>query len=157
MPGSQLENSMNIQAERLASLIQLCHQSARLRGKPTATVATHRNFSLYENGLSGIPGVHLNVLRTDDESELWLSIDRLHETKPPEVTSPWLRPWIVVARGPGEEPTLVATVSGSALIDAGTHAAEVNSDSEGSGVKPAELIWLEGYSESVRVRSLFDN
>src|SRR3546814_3068538 len=120
-------------SERLASLMQFCHQSARLRGKPTATVATHRNFSLYENGLSGIPGVHLNVLRTDDESELWLSIDRLHETKPPEVTSPWLRPWIVVARGPGEEPTLVATVSGSALIDAGTHAAEVNSDSEGSG------------------------
>src|SRR3546814_13646253 len=56
-----------------------------------------------------------------------------------------------------EEPTLVATVSGSALIDAGTHAAEVNSDSEGSGVKPDELISLEGYSESVRVRSLFDD
>ena len=148
----QSENSISIQSERLTSLIEFCHQSARLRDKPAATVANHREFSLYENGLSAKPGVHLNLSATDGESELWLSIDRLHETRPPEVTNSWLHPWIIVTRGPNEEPTLIAAVTGSALINAGTHIAEPSdsedsedSSSKATQVKPDEQISLEEY------------
>ena len=146
---------MSLQAERLAALIEFCHQSARLRGRPTATVASHSNFSLYENDLNDVPGVHFNSSGVDGLEEIWLSVDRLHETKPPEVTNEWLRPWLVIARGTNEEPSLRAATSGASLIEAGTHAAE-----DGSGkprVDADALFNLADFAEATRVRGLFQD
>ena len=73
---------MSLQAERLSALIDFCHQSARLRGKPTATISSHGIFSLYENDLSGIPGIRLNSNDLDSSDEMAIAVDRLHESKP---------------------------------------------------------------------------
>ena len=141
---------MSQQAERLSALIEFCHQSARLRGKPAATIASHGNFSLHESDLFEISGVTLNSGGADGSDELWLSVDRLHETKPPEVLNNWLKPWLVMSRGPVEEPTLRQSVDGKTLVEAGTHGVE----EDGSGlaiIDPEAVIIFQDYSENQKV------
>jgi hypothetical protein len=40
---------MKVERDRLLSLIEFSQQSARLRGKPAATVTGHRLFALYKH------------------------------------------------------------------------------------------------------------
>lgn len=144
---------MPLQAERLTALIDFCHQSARLRGRPTATIASHGNFSLHENDLIGIPGLALNSSGLDGEDEIWLSVDRMHETKPPEISNDLLRPWVALSRGPNEEPTLRASVVGESLITAKTHSLKENADGK-PVVSPEELISFEAYQDASAVQGL---
>lgn len=145
---------MSLQAERLSALIEFCHQSARLKGKPTAAVSSHNNFSLYEHELVGAPGIKLNSGGLDDTDEIWLSVERLHETRPPEVYSEWLNPWLVLTKGPNEEPSLKQSVDGKTLIEAGTHS------EEGSNllthIAPDALVNFNDYSEHHRVSALLE-
>ena len=150
-----MEQELPLQQERLASLIDFCHQSARLRGRPAATIDSHGQFALHEHELQGLPGVHLNPSRVDDDDELWLAIDRLHETRSPAVTSQWLQPWIEVTQNPDSTPTLRASLRGSALIAAKTHSAE-GSFGRGSMISPDAVVLLSDYPEAVRVRTLFN-
>jgi len=85
---------MNVERERLLSLIEYCQQSARLRGKPAAAVAAHGIFALYEHELQGLPGIRININDSDSGDEIWLVVERLHETKPPDIDSAALRPWV---------------------------------------------------------------
>lgn len=52
---------MSVERDRLLSLIEFAQQSARLRGKPAATVAAHSLFALYEHEIQALPG----TLRVD--------------------------------------------------------------------------------------------
>ncbi|QQS16447.1 MAG: hypothetical protein IPK86_03215 [Neisseriales bacterium] len=149
---------MNMQKQRLIELLQFCSQSTRLRGNPVANISAHNNFLLYEENLSGAIGIHFNISQQDDD-EIWLSVDRLHETSPPEITNIWLRPWVSFTHGPQNEPTLLATVSGASLIKTGTHfpkQALEESESKGPFVDPDALINIENYNESMKVQKLFD-
>ncbi|HBO37892.1 MAG TPA: hypothetical protein DD638_04440, partial [Pasteurellaceae bacterium] len=140
---------MSLQAERLSALIEFCHQSARLRGKPTASVSSHNIFSLNENDLADAPGIGLNL---DDTDEIWLSVNRLHETKPPEVTNEWLVPWLIMPKGPNEEPRLKLSVDGRTLIIAGTH-----SEDGKLGLLPITadtLVTFDDYSERHNIIAL---
>jgi len=103
---------MRVEKDRLLSLIEFCQQSARLRGKPAATVAGHGLFALYEHELQGLPGIRININRPDSEDEIWLAVERLHETKPPDVANAVLQPWVQMTQGPTEEPRLRAAVDG---------------------------------------------
>ena len=85
---------MIIEKDRLLSLIEFTQQSARLRGKPAATVAAHGLFALYEHELQGLPGIRINVNGPESEDEIWLAVERLHETRPPEIANAVLRPWV---------------------------------------------------------------
>lgn len=145
---------MSLEAERLSALIDFCHQSARLRGKPTAAISSHGGFNFYENELSGLPGISLNNSGLDGSDEIWLSVERLHETKPPEVTSAWLKPWLIMTKGPNEEPSLRQSVDGKALIDAGTHMGEENSGLPIVGIE--DLVDLAEYSERQQVIALYE-
>lgn len=60
---------MSVEKNRLISLIEFSQQSARLRGKPAATVAAHDLFSLYEHEIQGLPGIRINVSGTEGEIE----------------------------------------------------------------------------------------
>lgn len=145
---------MSLQAERLSALIEFCHQSARLRGKPTAAVSSHSNFSLYEHELAGSPGIRLNHSGLDGNDEIWISVDRLHETKPPEVNSEWLGPWLIQTKGPNEAPSLRESIDGRALLAAGTHAEEA---AEGlPQADPDEVITFNDYPERNRVSALLE-
>lgn len=146
---------MSLQTERLSALIEFCHQSARLRrGKPTAAVSSHNNFNLYEHDLAGLPGIQLNFGRLDGTDEIWLSVERLHETRPPEVNSEYLSPWLIVAKEPNEEPSLKQSVDGKSLIEARTHTEE-ESDLLFHTASDA-LINFNDYSERHRVSALLE-
>lgn len=112
---------MSIESERLVSLIEYAQQSALLRSTPESAVSQHRLFALYEHELQGLPGIRLNFDSAEGEDEIWLAVERIHETRPPEITSAVLRPWVQMEQGPIREPELLATISGSSLIAAGTH------------------------------------
>ncbi len=112
---------MGMEKERLVALIEYARQTALLRGKPASTVAQHKLFSVFEHDLQGLPGVTLNRTDQEGEDEVWLAVQRLRETEPPEVKSALLRPWLRVSQSPGEEPRLLDTTVGESLIAAGTH------------------------------------
>src|SRR5258708_37910278 len=112
---------MSIEQQRLLSLLEFAQQSARLRSTPAHNVSQHKFFALYEHQLQGLPGVRLNLDGIDSEDELWLSVSRLHEIKPPEVNSAILYRWIKISPSPAEEPTLLEEASGADPISSGTH------------------------------------
>lgn len=118
-----MASRMSIKKARLFSLIEFAQHAARMSSKSVARVEQHGLFKLYENELSDLPGIKLNLASTEDENEpeLWLSIARLQETRPPETDDVTLRPWIEVVNNPAVEPKLHVGITGEAFIEAGTH------------------------------------
>ena len=58
---------MNIERNRLLSLVEFVQQSARLRRKPAASVNEHGLFALYEHQMQGLPGIRVNVNGAESE------------------------------------------------------------------------------------------
>ncbi|MBX3674320.1 MAG: hypothetical protein KF776_15185 [Burkholderiales bacterium] len=113
--------SRSAEVERLADLIEFAKESARLRTKPASQVSQHGLFARYEEDIQGRPGIVLNQGSEDGGDEVWLEVERLHETKPPLCEMALLNPWIALSQGPDVEPGLRTTTTGEALIEAGTH------------------------------------
>ena len=144
-----------LERDRLRSLIEFSQQSARLKGKPAASVATHGAFSLYEHEIRRLPGIQINVSGPDSEDEIWLAVERLHETRPPTIGSEILRPWVQITPGPTEEPRLREALSGASLIEAGTHSS-VDLPIEGKPVIAADAtVTLSDYAMSALVKTQF--
>ncbi len=147
---------MKVERDRLVSLIEFSQQSARLRGKPAATVAAHGAFALYEHELQGLPGIRINVNGPDSEDEIWLTVERLHETRPPDIASAVLRPWVQMTQAPTEEPRLREAADGASLIAAGTHCSSVKPPEQGKSViDPKTTITLSDYEAASLVRAQF--
>lgn len=148
---------MSVERDRLLSLIEFSQQSARLRGKPAATVAAHGLFVLYEHEIQGLPGIRINVNGPESGDEIWLAVERLHETRPPDVASAVLRPWIQMTQGPTEEPCLREATDGASLIAAGTHCSSGKPPEQGKPViDPEATITLFDYEEAGLVRARFE-
>jgi len=148
---------MSVERERLLSLIEFSHRSARLRSKPAATVAAHALFALHEHELQGLPGIRINVNGPESEDEIWLAVERLHETRPPNVASPVLQPWIQIAQGPTEDPRLSEATDGASLIAAGTHGTSGKTPEQGKpAIDPEAPITLSDYEKAGLVRAHFE-
>ncbi len=150
---------MSIEQDRLLSLIEFAQQSARLRTKPATAVTQHGIFSLWEHQLQGLPGITLNS-GNNGEDEIWLSVERRHETRPPAVQSAILSPWVNVTQSPSEDPKLKSTTDGASLIGAGTHRSSLKSDptKEEQGlpaIDPRRALALEDYERNAEVRAHF--
>jgi len=153
---------MSIEHQRLNSLIEYAKQTAKLKTKPAEQVSQHKGFSLYEHQVQGIPGVHLNLGSEDDADEIWLSVDRLHETNPPEIKSQIILPWIEISIGPEIEPKLKESTDGASLIEAGTHYSTAKQyltkeERELPGIHPRQIIQLADYEKKAYVKSQFQN
>jgi very-short-patch-repair endonuclease len=147
---------MSIERDRLLSLVEFVQQSARLRGKPAASVAAHGLFALYEHQMQGLPGIRVNVNGAESEDEIWLAVKRLHEMRPPDITSAMLRPWVQITQSPNEEPKLWETTDGTSLISAGTHCSAAAPQEQGKPViDPAATVILSDYNEAEQVRAQF--
>ena len=120
-PANDMGSLMNVERNRLLSLIEFSQQSARLRGKPAVTVTEHGLFALYEHQMQGLPGIRVNVNGPESEDEIWLAVERLHEMRPPDIASAVLRPWVQMTQGPMEKPRLREATDGASLIAEGTH------------------------------------
>jgi very-short-patch-repair endonuclease len=144
---------MGQEKTRILSLIDFSQQSARLRGKPAATVSGHGQFSFYEHEFQGLPGARLNP-DPSNLDEVWLAVERLHERKPPEVVSPVLLPWVKMIQSPTEEPRLRDSVDGASLIAAGTHCTPPGEGSRPM-ITPEDLLRLSEYNEAGLVQASF--
>src|SRR5688572_25539109 len=109
---------MCIEKQRVLSLLEFAQQSARLRSRPASNINQHGQFTLHEHQIHGLPGIRLNVQDTAGE-EVWMVVDRLHQTKPPEIEDLQLKPWVNLTQGPDTEPTLRSAINGADLIAAG--------------------------------------
>ncbi len=153
----ELGSLMTVERSRLLSLIEYAQQSARLRGKPAASIAAHHLFSLYEHELQSLPGIRINCNGAESEDEVWLVVERLHETRPPDVPSLVLKPWLQMTQGPVEEPRLRETTDGASLIDAGTHSS-VRQPVQGKlAIAPEATVMLTDFPISALVKAQFAN
>ena len=142
---------MSIEKARLLSLIEFAQQAARMNSKAVARVEQHGLFKLYEHELFDLPGIKLNLTPTEGEDELWMSIARLQETRPPDIKAALLQPWVEVVNNPATEPKLRAAVMGASLIELGHR----RSSEKVLAIDPQQLIALEEYGEAESVRMTF--
>lgn len=91
-------------AQRLLGLLQFVKQTAALRGTPSRSVEQHRDFNRYENDLRGLPGIGFAV--EDGDDDIWLRVERLHETDPPRPSGNVLDDLIVLSRSTSVQPTI---------------------------------------------------
>jgi hypothetical protein len=156
-PGNEIESLINVEKDRLISLIEFSQHSARLRGKPAASISAHNLFTLFEHEIQGLPGIRINVNGLEAEDEVWLIVERLRETMPPDVANPILRPWIQMAQGPTEEPRLCQSISGGKLIAAGIYCSTAKPIERGKpAIAPEATITLVDYKDASLVRSHFE-
>ena len=101
--------SRSLTEERLLSLIEFAQQSARLKLNPTKDVCRHGIFHRFEHELISLPGININP-SADDEDEIWLSLERLTETQPPEPKNDLLKVWLDISKKPETEPLLKKAV-----------------------------------------------
>ncbi|MDP3937476.1 MAG: AAA domain-containing protein, partial [Deltaproteobacteria bacterium] len=147
---------MSVERNRLLSLIEFSQQSARLRGKPAATVAAHGLFALYEHEIQGLPGIRINVNGPESEDEIWLAVERLHEIRPPDIASAVLRPWVQMTQAPTEEPRLREATDGASLIAEGTHSSSASPPDQGKPViAPETTVMLSDYDRCALVKAQF--
>lgn len=136
---------MTLERERLCSLIDFAKESAKLRSNPICDV-TRYSFYEYEHNLKELPGLHFNA--GGDEEEIWLTVDRLHESNVPTTNQALLGLWLKVSNDPSEEPTLKSSVEFSTLLGAGF----VNSDAKTS-FDAKHLIALQDFEQADEVAS----
>jgi hypothetical protein len=144
---------MGVQKHRLLSLVEFAQQTARLRIKPPITVTEHGLFALHEYRMRGLPGIRLNA--NDTEDEIWLAVSRLHETKPPDITTEVLRPWVQMTSGTDEEPRLRHTIDGANLRAQIHHPSAVPSKKDQPALQALEPIALSDYEKADQVRAHF--
>ncbi len=145
----------NTELNRLLALIEFAEQCARLRSTPPSAVSQHP-FALHEFQVQGLPGVHVSPAEGDEGDEVWLRIDRLHETRPPAIEGAHLQPWVEMTRSCDTEPKLRPTVSGSELIAAGTHIAVTSAADGRPAIEPEQAVILEEFETRPRVESDFN-
>jgi very-short-patch-repair endonuclease len=137
---------MALEHERLSSLIQFAQASAALKGSPTCDVASHP-FYEHEHSLQGLPGLHFNV--GGEEEEIWLAVERLHESPAPAPKQPLLALWLDVFNNPAKEPSLKSAIEFAKLLDGGF--AELEEGHEPVDVK--RLVLLQDFDRVAEVEA----
>lgn len=104
-----------------------------------------------------LPGISVNVNGgPESDDEIWLTVERLHETRPPEISSTVLRPWVQMTQSATEEPRLLESTDGTSLIAAGTFCSSTSSPEEGKQqINPDATIILSDYDRAAQVRAQF--
>lgn len=142
--------------ERLAGLIEFAKHTARLKTTPPLTVAQHKDFHRFEDRIKGLPGVTFNVAE-DEFDEIWLRVERLHESRPPVPDSRLLAVWISLSNSPSTEPALKHQVERQELVELGALAAEpMNPEGAegGTRVEPApEFVAFTDFPDKLSVET----
>ena len=73
----------------------------KLNRKPVFDIASHQALMIWQQDAAELPGFTLNS--SDESGEVWLTLDRLRPTKPPQLPVE-LEPWVVVSDDPSREP-----------------------------------------------------
>ena len=148
---------MTIEKERLLSLIDFAQQSARLRGKePVSVVSDHSIFDVYEHQVQGLPGIRLNQIEEESGDEVWLVVERLRETKPPDIQSPILQPWVQSTQSPEQQPKLRTAIAPDDLVAANGGLEDPPVPGAAPRPESDESIILDDYDRAAQVRAEFE-
>lgn len=74
---------------------------ARLTERPVFSIRDHKNLLYFEHEFQGRVGIHHD--KEDENGPIWLKIDRLKRSDPPEVPRE-IKTWVTVSRDPHREP-----------------------------------------------------
>jgi len=142
--------------DRLLSLVEFTRQSMLLRSKTTASVDAHGFFALYEHEITQLPGISTNSSSSDDNDEIWLTVERLHETRPPDIRPTELFPWVQGTQNPNDEPSLRQAIDRASLIASDRqHAPGILQAENGAVNDTEELVALSDYDKAAQVRAQF--
>lgn len=103
--------------DRLKGLLAYVVQTAKLKGTPPRTVEQHGFFKAYEHELRGLPGIGFDQGSAEDD--VWLRVERLHESTPPAPKTKLLATLILQSKNPASEPSTVSTVDYKTVEDLG--------------------------------------
>ncbi len=109
---------MNIPKLRIEALIEFAKQSALLKAYPPQNISQHNEFNQFEDKIKGLPGLSLNC-QSNEFDEVWLKLERLHESQPTPPESKLLLEWIDIPNSPNKEPTLKSCVDRQKLLAIG--------------------------------------
>lgn len=110
---------MNVQQERLLAMLEYTKQTALLKKNPALHINQHKDFSSHESQLTSLPGVLVNLQGGDDE--VWLRVERLHPTPPPEPLNKHLAAWLALTPHAANAPSLKPSMAEQQLIELGLY------------------------------------
>lgn len=139
------------QNDRLKELIEFAQQSALLRSNPVANVTSHGGFLGYEHSIANLPGMHFDVAPNGDDEEIWLVVERLHQSSPPQPESVLLKIWINLSNSPTAEPRIKSHVEAQALLNIGAISAPDDDDN----FDPSQLISIDKFEQKELVEKQF--
>ena len=91
----------SLHQQRLTSMLDYLEEWDKLNRTPVFEIASHQALMIWQQDVAELPGVSLNS--SDESGEVWLTLDRLRPTKPPQLPVE-LVPWVVVSDDPSREP-----------------------------------------------------
>jgi len=103
--------------DRLKGLLAYVVQTAKLKGTPPRTVEQHGFFKAHEHELRGLPGIEFDQGSAEDD--VWMRVERLHESTPPVPKTKLLATLILQSKNPASEPAIVSTVDCKTVEDLG--------------------------------------
>ena len=136
---------------RLKELIEFAQQSALLRSTPVANVSSHGGFLGYEHSIASLPGMHFDAASNGDEEEIWLRVERLHQSSSPQPESVLLKIWLNLSNSPISEPSIKSHVEAQALLNIGAIPASDNDE----GFDPSQLIAFGKFEKKSLVEDQF--
>ena len=90
-----------VHQQRLTSMLDYLEEWDKLNRTPVFDIASHQALMIWQQDVAELPGFSLNS--SDESGEVWLTIQRLRPTKPPQLPVD-LVPWVVVSDDPLREP-----------------------------------------------------
>ncbi len=133
----------DLRISRLLELIEYARKTALMSERLRYSVEDYGVFHLFENNVETLPGMTLQPA-CEEGDEIWLSVQRLHETPPPVVIDKLLFPWIEVLDDPRTKPSLRKSVRFRNLIE------ELEATEESS-----DLVEFESYQNKEHVFQAF--
>lgn len=98
--------------EKLLELLDYVEELARLPEKVVFSVRKYRNLHYFEHQLRGKVGISHDL--SDDESAVWLKIERLHRTRPPKPDEE-ISDWLTISNDPNTRPQIADSIIASVV------------------------------------------
>ena len=91
----------SLHQQRLTAMLDYLEEWDKLNRTPVFDIASHQALIIWQQDVAELPGFSLNS--SDESGEVWLTLDRLRPTTPPQLPVE-LVPWVVVSDDPSREP-----------------------------------------------------
>jgi very-short-patch-repair endonuclease len=106
--GTHDSSMTSLTSGRLSKLLEYIEQAERSARKPQSSIPASGEFAAWSHELIGLPGVRFDLQQDGDH--IWMRVDRLSESAPPELSDPVLEKWVEQTSSVGHPPKLLDVV-----------------------------------------------